>query len=415
MQSASVKNAAGTQPKLEWHLITCEYPSAIGGVSDYTFVMARELANAGDSVHVWCGAVAGETPQSPGVTVHRELGNFSPGDLRRAGKLLDEFPKPRRLLVQWVPHGYGYRSMNVFFCFWLWLRAKTKRDRVEIIFHEVWLSFGINWKANLAATAHRIMVALLQHAAAKLWITCEAWRKYIRAAKAPVGCLPVPSVVHGYATPESIAVVRRRCSARGASRIVGHLGIGDALVEKQLRQVVPDILRENNDAGFLLIGRSSERFAQELQNANPDVAARIFCSRTAGIGTLTADEIFAHINACDLMVQPYVDGISTRRTAAMAALANGKALLTTSGHSTEPFWLACDQLAMVPAGDARALVGRALQLLDDDRARGQMAGAGKQLYYAMFDVSVSVQVLRGEREPWDPALFVRFDTKAVAV
>src|SRR5947209_3452670 len=120
------------------HIITCEYPPTVGGVSDYTFVMARELARVGEVVHVWCGSPDGCCPQSPGVMVHRELGRFSPTDLYRAGRLLDQFPGPRELFVQWVPHGYGYRSVNIFFCLWIWMRAKLKRDRVQIMFHEVW-------------------------------------------------------------------------------------------------------------------------------------------------------------------------------------------------------------------------------------------------------------------------------------
>src|SRR6185503_16674955 len=109
---------------IEWHLITSEYPPQIGGVSDYTYLVGSALAAAGDEVHVWCPPSDGETPASQGVAVHREFGRFAPADLSRAGRLLDQFPAPRRLLVQWVPHGYGYRSMNIAFCLWLWKRAK---------------------------------------------------------------------------------------------------------------------------------------------------------------------------------------------------------------------------------------------------------------------------------------------------
>ncbi|HLY99235.1 MAG TPA: glycosyltransferase [Candidatus Angelobacter sp.] len=380
----------------QWHIVTCEFPPQIGGVGDYSFEIAKELARFGDEVHVWCGSASGEAPECTGVSVHRMMGGFSPRDLWRAGKLMDEFPAPRRLFVQWVPHGYGYRSMNVFFCVWLWLRAKMKRDHAEIMFHEVWLSFGISWKANIAAAVHRVMVALLKDAAAKIWISCEAWREFLQNAKAPAGWLPVSCNVSGDAEPEKIAAVRQRCREGKASRIVGHLGIGDSLVEGQLRQLVPSLLQEKNDVCFLLIGKRSLALSRELQSAYPDMASRILCS-----GVLSRDELSAHVSACDLLVQPYIDGISTRRTAAMAALATGRALLTTSGHSTEPFWLECGQLAIVPSGDTRSLVTRAVQLLEDDHQRERMANAGKQLYYALFAASVSVQVLREEKRPWN--------------
>ena len=88
-----------------WHLLTCEYPPDIGGVSAYTGQLARALAAAGDDVHVWC---SGDPRLAQvGVTVHAALGSWSPRDLRRVNAQLDACPGPRRLLVQCVPHGFG--------------------------------------------------------------------------------------------------------------------------------------------------------------------------------------------------------------------------------------------------------------------------------------------------------------------
>ena len=151
-------------------------------------------------------------------------------------------------------------------------------------------------------------------------------------------------------------------------------------------------VESSEESCFLLIGKASERLAEEMQGTHPDIASRVFAT-----GILSTNEISSYIGACDLMVQPYRDGMSTRRTAAMAALANGRALLTTQGHSTEPFWLGCSQLAIVPADDSGALIIRAQQLLNDDQERERMADAGQKLYTALFDAPVSVQVLRGTR------------------
>ncbi|HEV2989829.1 MAG TPA: glycosyltransferase family 4 protein [Candidatus Angelobacter sp.] len=376
-----------------WHIITCEYPPKIGGVSDYTFLVARELASRGDAVQVWCGGSEGNCPQLPGVTVHPDLGRFSLRNLRRAGKLLDDFPAPRRLFVQWVPHGYGYRSVNIFFCLWLWMRARFKHDQVEIMFHEVWLSFGGTWKANLAAAMHRIMVKLLKHAASRIWVAGESWRKYLQGGSAQVQWLPVPSNVECRVDPAAVASVRQRCGVYDGL-LIGHFGIGDSLVERMLKQLIPELLRNCTQASFLLIGKSSERFAHEVRRDFADIGDRIFSS-----GMLASDQIAAHISACDLIVQPYIDGISTRRTAAMAALANGRPLLTTSGHSTEAFWRHCNQLALVPANDSISLAACARQLLDNPGERTRMSAAGRELYKTLFDVSVSIDVLRGVRAP----------------
>ena len=35
-----------------WHILTCEYPPQSGGVSDYTYLVAKGLAELNDQVHV---------------------------------------------------------------------------------------------------------------------------------------------------------------------------------------------------------------------------------------------------------------------------------------------------------------------------------------------------------------------------
>ena len=44
---------------------------------------------------------------------------------------------------------------------------------------------------------------------------------------------------------------------------------------------------------------------------------------------LANEEVSVHLSACDLMIQPYPDGISARRTSAMAALAHERPVVTT--------------------------------------------------------------------------------------
>src|SRR5215469_3888196 len=92
----------------EWHLITGEYPPQPGGVSDYSRWVASALAAAGDIVHVWCPRYETSNIEDSGVIVHRELGGIGPLDLFKAGKKLNKYPRPRRLLVQWVPHAFGF-------------------------------------------------------------------------------------------------------------------------------------------------------------------------------------------------------------------------------------------------------------------------------------------------------------------
>ena len=163
-----------------WHIITSEYPPQTGGVSDYTQLVAQGLAEAGDEVHVWCPSTEATSDDTtdgdaegaernvggPGVLVNRHFGNFRRSDLGRVDDLLEQFSAPRRLLVQWVPHGYGSRSMNLAFCLWLRRRAVKHQDAVEVMVHEPYLNFGEgSWKQSGAAAVHRLMTMVLLNAA----------------------------------------------------------------------------------------------------------------------------------------------------------------------------------------------------------------------------------------------------------
>ena len=87
------------------------------------------------------------------------------------------------------------------------------------------------------------------------------------------------------------------------------------------------------DVAILLIGRHSDTFRDGLVESHRGLAARVHAT-----GELGAAEIVAHLRACDLLVQPYPDGISTRRTTAMAALANGVSVVTNLGSLSETLW-----------------------------------------------------------------------------
>src|SRR6185436_9361127 len=213
---------------MDWHLITCEYPPQNGGVSDYSHLIASILAAKGETVHVWCPPVGGQEGNNPGVTVHQELGRIGPKDLRRVVRLLEKFPGPRRLLVQWVPHGYGYRSMNLPFCLWLWTRAKLKRDRVEIMVHEPFLAFGEgSAKQNLVAAVHRTMIVILLMAASRVWVSIPHWETLLRpfsfGRDRLFGWLPVPSNIPVVDDPQGIMDLRARFTPRTES-LLGHFG-----------------------------------------------------------------------------------------------------------------------------------------------------------------------------------------------
>src|SRR2546427_3658668 len=383
-----------------WHLVTCEYPPQAGGVSDYTQLVARALSSAGDEVHVWCPPANGATDEPERETenpaplfVHREMGRFSISNLCRLNNCLDQFASPRRLLVQWVPHGYGFHSMNLPFCLWLWQRAVRRRDIVELMVHEPCVPFGKgSLKQTGVAAVHRLMTIVLLKAARHVWMSIPAWaarlRPYSLGRALPFTWLPVPSSIPIVYDPLGVQVVRQRY-APAEQQIVGHFGTCDRNISKLLLQSIPTLLHTMADCVALFLGHGSETVRDELIQRYPDLTDRVHAT-----GSLTTADLSQHISACDVMLQPYIDGVSSRRTSVMAALSHGLPIVTAKGALTESIWAESHAVALVTADDVEALIQTTKSLLANASARSELGKAARGLYETRFALSHVVEALR---------------------
>ncbi|HXZ80680.1 MAG TPA: glycosyltransferase family 4 protein [Terriglobales bacterium] len=368
----------------EWHIITCEYPPRMGGVADYSYLLAGELARRGDSVHVWYPPDSADPlPRQPGVRHHPEMGSFSPRDLRHAGALLEEFPHPRRILLQWVPHGYGRRSMNLAFCRWIAARAR-KGDLLDLMIHEPFLSFSAkSWRQNLPAALHRVMTSTLLKAANRVFISIPAWEPMLRPyapPSLPFVWLPIPSTVPVFSDPGTSATIRARYLGDDQSTLIGHLGTYGNLISGILRPALQTVLTECSTANVLQLGRGSDAEAQLLSSQHPQFAGRIH-----GGGRLSSRELSLHLAACDLMLQPYPDGASSRRTSLMACLSHGLPVVSTLGKLSEDLWGRSNALLLAPAASSDQLVAQTLRLLADSHLRRQLGTRAREFYREHFD------------------------------
>ena len=373
----------------EWHIITCEYPPQKGGVSDYTRLVAEGLAAEGDRVHVWCPAGPEPVESGSGITVHRELGQITSRELHRVGKYLDQMPAPRRLLVQWVPHGYGYRSMNLPFCLWLWNRARVAKDDVQIMVHEPFLAFGEgSWKQDAAAAVHRIMAAIILNAASRVWISIPAWRNrlrpYLLGRRMPMEWLPVPSNVETAADPEA------HVAESHFDRVtLGHFGTFGSPISTMLEPLVSPLLNGYSNRVLLLMGRGSTEFREKILGRNRSLNEQIYAT-----GELTALDLSRWLRRCDLMIQPYPDGVSSRRGTAMAAISHGLPMVTTTGPLTETVWSQSGAVHLVRSGVPAEFLAAVEGLLAGCEKRIQMGVRARRLYMDCFDLRHTIRALR---------------------
>jgi glycosyltransferase involved in cell wall biosynthesis len=168
--------------------------------------------------------------------------------------------------------------------------------------------------------------------------------------------------------------------------VVGHFGtFGDDLAREVAR-----ILYSHGKARFICIGRGSDRFAAALGRQHPSLARRIDAT-----GVLPHGDIAAALRACDVVVQPYPDGVTTRRTSLMAALANGVAIVSTAGALTEAVWEETGAVALAPASHARAIGAAVVELLRDPAGRARLGAAGRRTYDERFGIEHTLMALDG--------------------
>ncbi len=137
-----------------------------------------------------------------------------------------------------------------------------------------------------------------------------------------------------------------------------------------LQAVIPELLSRSADRVFLLIGEDGKRTREEILRQYPSLQERVHVT-----GRLSNAEVSWHISACNMMLQPYPDGASSRRGSLMAGISHGKPVVTTSGDLTEPLWQSSGAVVLAPAGSPLQLVTAVENLL---ACRSEMLRLGKK-------------------------------------
>jgi glycosyltransferase involved in cell wall biosynthesis len=377
-----------------WTILTCEYPPGCGGVGDYTAQVASALAKAGDQVVVFSPPQAGAPLDQPGVEV--VLLDDTYGRQSRDAIARRIAAQPTTVLVQYVPTAFGLKGANLPWCRWL-LELSRRGADVRVMFHEPYFSYG--WKPlhqSPLSIVQRLMARVLLRVGDETCLSTESWRPYLipyaaEGARRRFVTLPVPSSIPRCDRADVAADTRRRLLGRRAV-LIGHFGTYGAHVAPMLRAAAVMVLTEEPTAAMVCMGAGSEAFVADLVAARPELRGCLHAT-----GRMAPADVAATLTACDLVLQPYPDGVTTRRTSVMAALQNGRPVLTTTGHLTEPVWADTGAVAMTDAGDVPGFVAAARALLSRPAERMALAARGDDTYRRRFALEHTIAWLRSGR------------------
>ena len=369
---------------MQWHIITGEYPPKKGGVGDHTHLLASGLAEAGEDVHIWTPASKHGSDAFGHAEIHLLPGNFGLRWLRALHCGLAQSDEQATILVQYVPHIYGWKAMNVAFC--LWLASQRKKKNIWVMFHEVAFPFRDRQplKHDLLAAMHRCMAWIVLRSAKRSFTSIEAYRQLLTrlAPASEVELLRLFSNV-----PFSGC---RDVPERGAAKtrpLVGMFSSFGKEIRELLDRTLPGLLQDTS-FDVLLVGPGAN-FIRAFSRKYPMFKHRLYTS-----GRVNALEAGPYIQTCDVLVQLYPDGACGARGTFAAALASGVPIITTAGPLTESLFK--DAVAFVehkPQALRRAIE----HLLTDQAAARSLGNASRRLYEDHFALPVALSRLTSGR------------------
>ncbi len=390
--------------KRSWHFITGEYPPQQGGVSDYCWQITRALASLDEEVHVWSPPSDRPAESSGGVRVHRLRSRFGLRCLYELSALIEQCPSPRRVFVQYVANALGWRAMNLPFCLWL---LRHRADPIWVMFHEYAYVMSRRQKLshNLLGLVTPVMGAIAAARADRVFVSIPAWGRRMPSfvqRSTPITWLPIPSNIPDRVDDERVSAARKQIEDDRASVVIGHFGTYSPRTSPLLSGVLTELLGRDPDRIALLIGRKSGEFAMHMKSRHPDLRKQFVAT-----GALPAGEVAAHLRACDLLVQPYPDGVTSRRGSLMAGLALGLPIATNLGRFTDPAWVDSDAVALAGSPTPGAIAAAAEELLSSRARRAEVGRRAAALYAREFSLARSLDTIRAlaaEDDAKDPRL-----------
>ncbi len=303
-----------------------------------------------------------------GVEASYECGGLAP--------VLGTAPAPQWVLLQYNPFRFGRSGFAPSL-----MRDITRLRRhsdvpLAVMVHESWIEMA-NPKSTAIGLWQRAQLrAILRYADAVMTST-EALSREIGG-----GALHVPVPANITPIPTSCAAARER------------LGLARKLVVTLFGRANPSRALDHAEAAVAALSEvhGPDRLAILNLGAGAPPLRVPPGVNVSSPGRQAPEELSLHLWASDIVLLPLIDGVSTRRSTLMAALAHGRPVLGLNGCNTDALLSqARNALALTPAGEPNAFARAAVELAGDPARLHELGGAGRRLYESRFDWPVTAR------------------------
>lgn len=373
------------QPKVLF--VTGEYPPMVGGVGRFTAELATALQAQGAQVGVL-------TDEQVSAYAAPDAVRILPGRRGWGWRILNEIPDLARAIgadwvhVQYQTAAYGmHPAINAlpYFLRRHGLRAAwTYHDlRVPYLFPKAGARLR-NWVTRLPLRSADAVVVTNQSD----WETVHEQTLAGQLHRIPIGN-DIQS--RQFSTAERNQ--RRAARGYGSEQLVlGYFGFLNASKGGlTLVETLAALAREGRDVRLLMIGErvgaSDKTNFSYLQRVEAAISEHGLDGSVQWTGHQPDEEVAADFHAIDVLVMPYEDGMSLRRSTLTAALANGCAIVTTHPQAPTPELSGGSDLLLVPPRDPAATAAAVGRIASDPQlAESLRANARKAARQFSWDV-----------------------------
>jgi glycosyltransferase involved in cell wall biosynthesis len=373
-------------------LVSARFPPQRCGVGDYTYFIACALARVGHQIDVLTGIGVPDESLSPlpsNVRVHRLISTWGLNGLPKILKSI-RLLQPDSLLIQYAPTAFEHRGMTLGVNLLPSLVRIASNIQVGANCHELYAAFDDTLVGNLRATWQRGAAMLIAWGSNYLSVVANEWENRLRrlGVRKQIHVIPVGSnIPAAFISEEERMRIRNHLLGGTEGFLLAGFG---AQHDRDVPAILYGLRQLKSAARTKLVwiggGRPIEEHRLRIQSAIVD--NQLNESDIEWTGVLPHTEVSRLLSACDIAVLPFVDGVSTRRTSAVAALQHGLPLLTTRGTPPEPWFQHGDNVYLVPIGDKQALADGLLELATRPDLRTRLGKGARALYSARFDWSV---------------------------
>lgn len=397
-ESETLDNNITNEPDtyLSWHLVSAHEPSFRSSIGAHTINVSFGLKQANQEVHVWYGHADGSNTASEiakGVRIHAVPGVWDDEGFDHLEREFSTIPGQKRILIQYTPDAFG-DTFNKPLQSWMEKR-KNNGDRIGLVVHQTTSTPKKQrfaplryWEKILEKNTLKNAIALSH----EIFVSTPNWISLLQGLSKPsikqIIWLPVPSNVL-WVENKQRAINLRKAFAPQADTVIGTFGsFFDKGITRKIRKLVPGILANHPERVWLFLGRGSDEFVLQLRKDFPALEAQL-----EKAGEIDMAALSAHLQACDLMIQPYPKGVDTSRTSAMVGLSHGKPIITTLGPNTEVIWEKSSCVKLVPLQKNDLFLRIIEDLVTSTQAREALGKNAIQTYKNFFSLDKCIGTL----------------------